>query len=80
MYNNLKDLIAFFVDPFLDLINDIGIGKNTIKIGFGNIEWFNFQLIELIELVLSFLVIFIFIKIIYKLLRLFLKVISGGVL
>lgn len=80
MYNNLKDLIAFFVNPFLDLINDIGIGENIIKIGFGNIEWFNFQLIELIELVLSFLVIFIFIKIIYKLLRLFLKIISGGIL
>lgn len=78
MYESLKVLINFFVEPFLDLITDIGIGDNTISLGFGSIEWFNFTLLELSELVLSGLVIWLFLKVIFKLLKLVVRIITGG--
>lgn len=78
IYSSLHGVINFFVQPFLDLITDIGVGDNTISLGFGSIEWFNFTLLELSNLVLSFLVIWIFLKLIFKLLKLVVRIITGG--
>lgn len=80
IYNSLKDLIRFFVNPFLDFLTDNELGDKIIKIGFGEIEWFNLTLYEITNIVLSFIVIILFMSIIYKLLKLMLRIISGGYL
>lgn len=78
MYESLKVLIDFFVDPFVDLIADIGVGDKVISLGFGSIEWFNFTLLELSNLLLSGLVIWLFLKVVFKLLKLVVRLITGG--
>lgn len=80
MYQNLKSIIDFFVSPFLELITDIGISDKSIRLGFGSIEWFDFTLYELTQFILSFLVVYLFIMAIVKILKIFIRIISGGVL
>lgn len=80
MYENIKGLINFFVQPFLDLITDLGLENQVIKIGFGSIEWINFELYDLVNLVMSGLVVYMFIRLVYKLFKLVVKIVSGGVL
>lgn len=80
IYNSLKDLIGFFVNPFLDFLSENGLDDKIIKLGFGNIEWFNLTLYELTNIVLSFIVIILFVLIVYRLLKLVLNIISGGYL
>lgn len=80
MYEGLKTLINFFVEPFLDLLTDLGLGAKIIKVGFGEVEWLNFTLLELTELILSGLVIYLFMKLVYKIFKKLVKIISGGTL
>lgn len=80
LYNSLKEVIDFFVQPFLKALDEIGISDMSIKLGFSNIEWFNISLYKLVELVGSFIILYLFFKIIYKLLKIFVKIITGGLI
>ena len=78
IYESLKDLLDFFIQPFLSLLNDIGISDKTIKVGFGSIEWFSFQLNELIHMVLGIFILYVFFRVIYRLIAKVVKMITGG--
>ena len=78
LYNALKEVIEFFVSPFLTALDEIGISNTPIKIGFSNIEWFSFSLHELVSLIGTYLILYLFFKIIYKLLKTFIRLITGG--
>ena len=79
LYNALKEVIDFFIQPFLKALDEIGISEMTIKAGFNNIEWFNISLYKLVELVGSYIILYLFFRIIFKILKMFIKIITGGV-
>ena len=78
LYNALKAVIDFFTQPFLKALDEIGISEMAIKVGFNNIEWFNISLYNLVELIGSYIILYIFFSLIYKILKLFIKIITGG--
>lgn len=78
LYNALKAVIDFFIQPFLTALDEIGISDMPIKVGFSNIEWFNISLYELISLVGTYIVLYIFFRFIFRVLRKFVKIITGG--
>jgi len=59
-------------------LKDLGIEEKTISVGFGSVTWFEFTLIDLVSLVLGFLVLFLFYKLIYVLLKTFLGLFFRG--
>lgn len=78
LYNALKAVIDFFIQPFLKALDEIGISEMPIKVGFNNTEWFNISLYNLVELIGSYIILYIFFNLIYKILKLFIKIITGG--
>jgi len=78
LYNSLKAVIDFFIQPFLKALDEIGISDIPIKVGFSNIEWFSFSLYELVSLIGTYLILYLFFRIIYKILKTFIKMITGG--
>lgn len=80
LYNALKEVIDFFVRPFLTALDEIGISNTPIKIGFSNIEWFSFTLYELVSLIGTYLMLYLFFRIIYRILKMFIKIITGGLI
>ena len=80
LYNGLKEVIDFFVRPFLTALDEIGISDTPIKIGFSNIEWFSFSLYELVSLIGTYLLLYLFFKIIFKILKIFVRIITGGLI
>lgn len=78
LYNALKEVIDFFVRPFLTVLDEIGISEIPIKVGFSNIEWFSITLYNLISLIGSYIILYLFFKIIFKILKMFIKIITGG--
>lgn len=79
LYNALKAVIDFFIQPFLEVLDEIGISDMTIKAGFNNIEWFNISLYKLVELIGSYIILYLFFRIIFKILKTFIKIIMGGI-
>lgn len=79
LYNALKDVIDFFVQPFLKALDEIGISEMDIRLGFSNVEWFSIKLYDLISLVGSYIILYLFFRIIFKILKMFIKIIMGGV-
>ena len=80
LYNSLENVINFFIQPFLKALEKIGISDTPIKVGFSNIEWFSFSLHELVSLIGTYLILYLFFRIIYKLLKIFVKIITGGLI
>ena len=78
IYNSLERVIDFFVQPFLVVLEKLGIENIDIKIAFSSIEWFNIKLYDLISLAGSYIILYLFFKYIFKILKLFIKIISGG--
>lgn len=78
MYQHLKSLIDFFIEPFTEFLKDLGIEETTIAVGFGSVKWFEFTLIDVVSLVLGFLVLCLFYKLIYILLKAFLGLFFRG--
>lgn len=78
MYEGLKIVIDFFVEPFLDFLIDKGYSSKVISLGIGEIQFFSMELLELTEIVLTYIIITMFLLIIYKVLRLIIKIITGG--
>lgn len=78
LYNALKAVIDFFIQPFLKVLDEIGISEMAIRVGFNNIEWFNISLYNLVELIGSYIILYIFFSLIYKILKLFIRIITGG--
>lgn len=78
MYIHLKNLIEFFIEPFVEFIKDLSIQDTTISFGFGSVKWFEFTLIDLVSLILGFIVLIIFYKLIYALLKAFLSLFFRG--
>ena len=78
LYNALEEVINFFIQPFLRALEKIGISDMPIKVGFDNIEWISIRLYDLIALVGNFIVLYIFFRFIFRVLRKFVKIITGG--
>lgn len=78
LYNSLEAVINFFVQPFLTALEKIGIEDTVIKIGFSNIEWLNISLYDLIAIIGNYIILYIFFRFIFKILKLFIKIITGG--
>ena len=78
LYNALEEVINFFIQPFLKALEKIGISDTPIKVGFSNIEWFSFSLYELVSLIGTYLMLYLFFRILYRILKTFIKIITGG--
>ncbi len=78
LYNALEAVINFFVQPFLTVLERIGIENMVIRIGFNNIEWLNISLYNLIALIGNYVILYIFFRFIFRVLRKFVKIITGG--
>ena len=78
IYNSLERVIDFFVQPFLAVLEKLGIENIDIKIAFSSVEWFSIQLFDLVSLVGSYIILFIFFRFIFRVLRKFVKIITGG--
>lgn len=78
LYNALEAVINFFIQPFLTALDKIGISEMTIKAGFSNIEWFSISLYELVSLAGTYTILFIFFRLIFRILKIFIKIITGG--
>lgn len=78
LYNALEEVINFFIQPFLKALDKIGISDIPIKLGFDNIEWFNITLYNLVSLVGTYIILYIFFRFIFRILRKFVKIITGG--
>ena len=78
LYNALEEVINFFIQPFLKALDEIGISDTLIKVGFSDIEWFSFSLYELVSLIGTYLILYLFFRIIYRILKVFIKMITGG--
>ncbi len=79
LYNALEEVINFFIQPFLKALDKIGISDMPIKVGFDNIEWISISLYDLVSLVGNFIILYIFFRFIYKILKTFIKMITGGI-
>lgn len=79
LYNALEAVINFFIKPFLTALDKIGISEMPIKMGFSNIEWFNISLYELVSLVGTYIILYIFFRFIFRILKMFFKIITGGI-
>lgn len=79
LYNALEEVINFFIQPFLKALDKIGISDMPIKLGFDNIEWFNITLYNLVSLIGTYLILYLFFRIIYRILKAFVKIITGGI-
>lgn len=71
------DLFDFIFEPLEILLAHIGITDQTLSIGFGSIQWFNLEIVLLIKLILSIIIVWVFIKFIYKLILRFVNMIVG---
>lgn len=78
IYESLKDLLDFFIQPFLSLLDDIGISDTPIRLGFGSIEWFEITLYDLVYLILGIIILYVFFRVIYRLIAKLISVITGG--
>lgn len=77
IYNELKSLIDFFREPFIAVLKDVGIYDVPITLGMGSIEWFNISLGEITEAVLGLVIVFFFYRVIFRLIKLGVKMITG---
>lgn len=78
--SHFTKIFDFLITPFTDILERLGIQDTPIKVGFGKIEWFNIQLYDLTYLTLSFIVLYLFFRLIYKIIKKFVKIITGGAL
>lgn len=78
LFEYLKPLVDFFVKPFTELLNYYNLSDKTFGIGFGSVEWFNFQLVDLFNLVIGTLVVIFIMIIFYKFIRFFFRMFGGG--
>lgn len=79
LYNSLEEVISFFIQPFLKALDKIGISDMPIKVGFSNIEWFNINLYDLVSLIGTYIILYIFFRFIFRVLKMFVKIITGGI-
>ena len=79
MYELIKNsgLHDLFVKPFLDLINDLGLENKVIKLGFGSVEWINFELYDLVSLILNGLMVWFVLYLVYKIIKIILSLMLG---
>lgn len=78
LYNSLEAVINFFIQPFLTALEKIGISEMHIKVGFSNVEWFSISLYELVSLTGTYIILYIFFRLIFRILKIFVKIITGG--
>jgi len=79
MYELIKNsgLHDLFVKPFLDLINDLGLENKVIKLGFGSVEWINFELYDLVSLILNGLMVWFVLYLVYRIIKIILSLMLG---
>lgn len=80
LFSLLSPLINFFTQPFLDLIVSLGLENQIIKLGFGSVEWLNFELYDLVALIIGVLVVVFIMVIFYKFIRFFFRLLGGSYL
>lgn len=71
------DLFNLIFEPLEILLSHIGISEQTLSIGFGNIEWFNLEIVLILKLILAVLIVWFFTKFIYWFFRNIFNMITG---
>lgn len=74
----LWPVVDFFVRPFVEAVERWQLEDVFVRIGFNNIEWFGARLDYLVGLVGEFIILYIFFRFIYKILKTFIKMLTGG--
>lgn len=59
-------ILEFFNYPIQEMLEYLGIANKPISIGFGSIEWFNLTLSEVISIIISILIYYVILKLIYN--------------
>jgi|SRR5690625_765730 len=78
--SHFTKIFDFLITPFTDILERLGIENTPISVGFGEVEWFNIALYDLTYLTLSFTVLYLFFRLIYKIIKVFVRIVTGGVL
>lgn len=69
----MNGIISFFItlldlilEPLHNVLENAGLNDKLITIGFGQVQWFELTIIELIDLFIILIIVFGFWKIIYN--------------
>lgn len=77
IYQGLNSLITFLLYPVLEILSDYGLEERVIRVGFGSVIWYEDSLYNLIVIVMTILVWWIFVMFVYKLIKNFFKMVVG---
>lgn len=59
-------ILEFFNYPIQEMLEYLGIANKPISIGFGSIEWFNLTVSEVMSIIISIMIYYFIMKLIYK--------------
>jgi len=65
----LYDLVLFIYEPIEYIINQMGLSTVRIKLGIGQVEFFNLTLPQLLSIMVSVVVWYVFVRFVYKLIK-----------
>lgn len=73
-----SSLLNLILEPIHSVLENAGLNEKLITIGFGQVQWFELTIIELVDLFIILIIVFGFWKIIYNFFKwLFNKFIKG---
>lgn len=71
-------LLNLILEPIHSVLENAGLNEKFITVGFGQVQWFELTIIELVDLFIILIIVFGFWKIIYNFFKwLFNKFIKG---
>lgn len=79
IFEAIYDNTFYFVIEFIKRIlgrYSISLTDIPIRIGFGNVEWINSNMLEVLMLVSTIIIGFIFIRLVYKVLKFFTRLVT----
>lgn len=60
------NLLNLILEPIHSILENAGLNEKLITVGFGEVQWFEFNVVELVDLVIILIIVFGFWKIIYN--------------
>lgn len=70
-------ILEFFNIPIQEMLEYLGVSNKPISIGFGSIEWFNLTVSEVISIIISIMIYYFIMKLIYKAFKRLLSFVGG---
>jgi len=70
-------ILDFFNYPIQEMLEYLGIANKPISIGFGSIEWFNLTISQVISIIISIMIYYFIVKLIYKSFKKLLSYVGG---